>query len=210
MKFKKGDRVRLLNARGCIPKGREGVVVRYLGFHYETNLAVSWDDYTTGHNNSHSNYIGGFSGYPENSQWNVSGEEVSSVENNFTKDDLKTGMVVQLASGNRYLVVKDTITNQPSSYGNDFILGQGGFMGLKEYTEDLMRPNYPEFDIEKVFKVTARRMHKLLDPKHNFSQYDEILWERTKKKEATKPAPTKLTVAEIAAKLGYDVEVVEG
>lgn len=60
----------------------------------------------------------------------------------FKLSNLETGMVIEVANGTKYLVMKDLFVRE------------GGFLDAINYEEDLSRKdsNYPDFDIVKVFK----------------------------------------------------------
>lgn len=58
----------------------------------------------------------------------------------FTKADLKTGMVVELADGERMIVI------------NDSIVGINGWMPLYKYDENLKESTYHDLDINKVWE----------------------------------------------------------
>ena len=103
---------------------------------------------------------------------------------NFTKSDLKNGMIVELRNGNRYMVV-----------GTD-LLGLNGYMGLCSYNKDLLKYDStstdPDWDIVKVYK----NIYHLDLKKANC-----IVWEREEVKE--------VTMAEVEEKFGCRVKIVK-
>ena len=60
---------------------------------------------------------------------------------NFTKKDLKNGMVVETREGNRYMVVGDSLMRDV------------GYLPLSLYNDDLREDSDSKFDIMKVYDV---------------------------------------------------------
>ena len=81
-----------------------------------------------------------------------------------TKSDLKNGMVVELASGSRALVI------------NGLLLFEDGYQGLSGYKDDLTTKIFNnEFQINKVFKS---KLYKLCDV---LTDGLSLIWEREEK-----------------------------
>ena len=80
--------------------------------------------------------------------------------------DLKNGMVVELASGSRALVI------------NGLLLFEDGYQGLSGYKDDLTTKIFNnEFQINKVFKS---KLHNLCDV---LTDDLSLIWEREEKQE---------------------------
>lgn len=110
---------------------------------------------------------------------------------NTTISDLKTGLVVEYANGERALVVKNRL------------LSVDGYNSLEtSYNEDLTCLN-PRYTINRIYALNLNEVYKLED----FLSLNslELLWER---KGATSHVK-KMTKAEIEAQLGYEIEIVE-
>lgn len=91
------------------------------------------------------------------------------MQKEFTKADLKDGMVVEQGDKERYLVVGDRV------------LKLDGFNNLSQYENDLTNSKCGEiYGIERVFKVKTERVYgldQLFDDKNL-----ELIWERTETK----------------------------
>lgn len=104
----------------------------------------------------------------------------------FTKSDLKDGMIVEYANGERRMVFGDHIISYNIS------------KKLESYNYNLEAYNYPNQTINKVYKSKARYFQSI------FEDYNlTLIWERPKEEPAKK-----MTVAEIEKELGYKVEIV--
>ena len=107
----------------------------------------------------------------------------------FTKADLKDGMVVEQRNGNMYLVLAGKAVRK------------GGCNHIDGYTDDLKWEGYTGGDIVKVYRITPESLGCIEDVfiKSNF----ELIWERTESK--------KMTVEEMRKKLeeltGEQIEV---
>ncbi len=105
------------------------------------------------------------------------------------KADLKTGMIVEVKNGNRYLVM----LNQ--DYQNQELVNlKTGMIHLSFYDEDLTVKNYgiSEWDIEKVYTMGSN-IDMLFS--RNKEDYFKLIWER-------ESHPVEMTIAEIEEKLG--------
>lgn len=91
----------------------------------------------------------------------------------FTKSDLKDGMVVELKNENMYMVFGDKLINKV------------GFNRLETYDECLMDIQYhdKEYDIMKVFKVNIEKVYCLEDILK--SDNLELIWRRKESKKMT-------------------------
>ena len=112
------------------------------------------------------------------------------MQKEFTKSDLKDGMVVEQRNGNRYLVLAGTT------------VGKGECNYIDGYTDDLKWEGYTGGDIVKVYRITTESLGCIEDVfiKSNL----ELIWERTESK--------KMTVEEMREKLeeltGEEIEIV--
>lgn len=104
--------------------------------------------------------------------------------------DLKTGMVVELRNGDKYLVI-----NQAGKLSgireNSYIT----FNSLYAYKSDMTWPNDSCLDIVKVFCPSLSSFRTMLKNERN------CIWTRDEKR--------KMTVSEICKELGYEVEIVK-
>ena len=110
------------------------------------------------------------------------------MQKEFTKADLKDGMVVEYRDGDRRLVI------------DKYLIGKKAHYELSTYNENL-EDGYPGLTIMKVFKIRQRAiLERILDDDNL-----ELIWERTE--------PKKMTVEEMRQKLeeltGEEIEVME-
>ena len=104
------------------------------------------------------------------------------------KSDLKTGMVVETAAGEKYLVMLN-----PDCKGRDLISFEGGWMDLDSYDKNLkVICGKTRFDINKVYTLGMSIASLFLQ--HDIPKYD-LIWER-------KENPVEMTIEEIEKKLG--------
>lgn len=108
------------------------------------------------------------------------------MQKEFTKADLKDGMVVEYRDGDRRLVI------------DKYLIGKNAYYELSTYNENL-EDKYPRLTIMKVFKIRQRAiLERILDDDNL-----ELIWERTE--------PKKMTIEEMRQKLeeltGEEIEV---
>lgn len=108
------------------------------------------------------------------------------MQEEFTKSDLKDGMVVEYRDGDRRLVI------------DKYLIGKNAYYELSTYNENL-EDRYPRLTIMKVFKIRQRSiLERILDDDNL-----ELIWERKESK--------KMTVEEMRQKLeeltGEEIEV---
>lgn len=100
------------------------------------------------------------------------------------KSDLKPGMVVEYANGNKRLVV---VINDEL-----YLIGRHMFAIVESFNEDLTCDSDPKINIVKVYQPKeAASLNSLLD-------CENCIWER--------PKETVLTMQEIADKFGIPIE----
>lgn len=109
------------------------------------------------------------------------------MKKNFTKSDLKSGMIIQLNNGKYYLFVEG------------ILIGEGGQLDINDYKEDLSLSDFfhkEYFDIKKVY---YKKYHSWgMGFNGSLIQDLTLIWERKKCVE--------YTMQEIADKLGIPVE----
>lgn len=105
------------------------------------------------------------------------------------KSDLKPGMVVEYANGDRRLVIE---------FNNKlFLLSNDKWGDLGYYTLDLKCPGTGDFDINKIYQPQFMTgFDSML--KDVYDCIYDCIWER--------PKPVELTMKEIAEKFGINVE----
>ena len=93
------------------------------------------------------------------------------MQKEFTKADLKDGMVVEQNNEERYLVMGDRL------------LCLSGYNPLTQFNDDLTNILGEKYHIERVFKVKSKYVHDLREifSDENF----ELIWERTETKHMT-------------------------
>jgi len=106
----------------------------------------------------------------------------------FTKADLKNGMVVEQRCGERKIVI------------NDKIVGYDSFGELQTYEDNLSKRgySYSDLDIIKVYKF-ANTLRDSIKGKNL-----KLIWQRQKK-----PDYKEITIAEIEEKFGCKVKIVD-
>ena len=91
------------------------------------------------------------------------------MEKEFTKADLKDGMVVEYSNGKRRLVL------------NNHLIGKDGYYELNRYMEDMKDKESSERDIMRVFKIA---IITTLDRIFHIENLD-LIWERKEPKRTT-------------------------
>ncbi|MFR5739553.1 MAG: hypothetical protein ACLUEC_10270 [Coprococcus sp.] len=91
------------------------------------------------------------------------------MQKEFTKADLKDGMVVAYRDGKRRLVL------------NNRLVGKDGYYELNMYTEDMKDKECSERDIMRVFKIVITTTLGCIFHIENL----ELIWERTETKRMT-------------------------
>lgn len=121
--------------------------------------------------------------YEDDNKYEWRGRMFTSIAE-FQLCDLKSGMVVEVRNGGRYLVLKDRDDISLMNESGSTYLGGSHDNNLKYYDKN--------FDVMKVFdKVRVFR---------NVKTTTDLLWERKE--------PKKMTLKEVEKELGYAVEVV--
>lgn len=132
----------------------------------------------------------GFGEFSSYRYYNSEGYEILEwsdyMQKEFTKADLKSGMVVEYRDGDRRLVI------------DKYLIGKNAYYELSAYNENL-EEGYPRLTIMKVFKIRQRAiLERILDDDNL-----ELIWERKE--------PKKMTVEEMRQKLeeltGEEIEV---
>lgn len=108
----------------------------------------------------------------------------------FTKKNLKTGMVVETADGDRFLVILGYINNSKEG----ILLNTDSWMSLERFTNTLEYDNSEfenEWSIVKVFNYKVYGLSPMLNKPEN------LIWERKKEEEVdwnTVPVDTPILV----------------
>ena len=91
------------------------------------------------------------------------------MQKDFTKADLKDGMVVEYKDGRRRLVVAD------------MLIGKDGFLTLNSYSEELKSNSFDEHTIVKTYKIREAATFDCVLDNINL----ELIWKRTETKHMT-------------------------
>ena len=139
----------------------------------------------------------------------VSGKEFISIlkETTMKKSQLKTGMIVETAGGNKAIVIlgTDIMTND----SDVIIFSNYNWIGLKSFNEDLLwhleedgsQTEYAKtININKVYK--APLPSKILD--YQKSNSLELIWERPKE-----PEIVEMTMDDVCKALGKRVKIIK-
>ena len=102
---------------------------------------------------------------------------------NFSKEDLKPGMVIEYKSGEKRLVVEIN--------GELSLISNGMFAELNNFNKDLTYDRNPHINIVAVYKTEPDSLSRML-------QTTDLIWKR--------PEEVTLTMQEIADKFGIQVE----
>lgn len=115
----------------------------------------------------------------------------------FKKSDLKNGMVVETRKGTKLLTF---ITTDESNYENLIFINNTMWIG-DHYNEDLTRYEWKKDNFRDIVKVYI--------PKNNQKSLEGLLEETNLKLIWDREQKEKMTLAEIEAKLGYKIDLVE-
>lgn len=173
MRFKEGQKVRVKNGL----KAGE-----YYGDVYFNHEMPSY----CGKTYTIEQVLTGYYYLDEIASWVFSDEMLEPVD--FTKSDLKNGMIVEYRCGSRRMVVGECLR------------GITTFSRLEDFSEDLCaKKGLTNLDIMKIFDVPNEvgTVRDVLD----YNRDGELLWERD--------APVPMTLKEIEEKLGHKIKIVE-
>ena len=106
---------------------------------------------------------------------------------NFTKSDLKDGMVVEYRDGTRRMVL------------GDYLFGFYGNNNLILYTDNLEEKNNEDLTIDKVYRSKCLGLYNYFN-----DIYLELIWKREKEE-----PPKEMTIEEIEKELGCKIKIVE-
>ena len=116
--------------------------------------------------------------YYENNDYEVlelTLEDFKEDKNMFTKSDLKTGMVVELANGNKYMVLTGDLPTH--HYGRQNILfvdGGSGFITGKNYNEEMIYERNNGYNIVAVYSTFLRGISYVI----NDTNESTLIWKR--------------------------------
>lgn len=125
-----------------------------------------------------------------------------------TKEDLKTGMLVEIENGNLYIVLKDTDVFGHRDVLSSINFKHGGYLALDDYSETLefftTNFGWGEFTIKTVYDYETypgtlfRDLIALGKPR---ADRMTLLWKREPRK--------RMTLKEVEEELGYKVEIIQ-
>ena len=110
--------------------------------------------------------------------------EWSNFTTEFTKADLKDGMVVEFKNGQKRLVLGDKL------------IGSNAYTYVSNFKENLVSDIY-NLTINKVYKPTAQFLRDIFE-----DNYLTLIWER-------KEEPVEMTLAEVCEALGKEIKIVK-
>lgn len=114
--------------------------------------------------------------------------EWSDFTTEFTKADLKDGMVVEYTNGWRRMVLGQNL------------IGDKLYVPLCTYTDDLREEHEPVYTINKVYKSHACFLGEIRE-----DDFLTLIWERKEEK----PEPEEMTLAEVCKALGKEIKIVK-
>lgn len=93
----------------------------------------------------------------------------------FTKADLKTGMVVECRNHTKYMVIEGKYECECGGDTDLMLIGEGNSWERGSYySENLINNNFIDFSIDKVYKIKMRGLGSMLN---NISDKD-LIWQR--------------------------------
>ena len=116
-----------------------------------------------------------------NAYWSFNDEMIAGkVE--FTKADLKTGMICTDRAGREWLVLKDCACKDKIE---NIMVYNGGWNHLTDYNDDLKACNgYKEYDIAKIETTYAGNIGDIFGEERDFCR--KLIWKRNDKLEQAK------------------------
>lgn len=117
-------------------------------------------------------------------------KEKRKMKKEFTKADLKTGMVAELRNGDKMFVIKSE---------NNFRLLNDQYLKGEHYNDALITKNRNDkkYDIVAIFLPDVDKVYTV---RELYSKLGNEIWRRRK---------TLMTIKEIEEKLGFEIEIVE-
>jgi hypothetical protein len=119
----------------------------------------------------------------------VEEKEEEKMKKEFTKADLKTGMVVELRRGNFMLVIKQGI--------RALFVNRDGHLADTLYNNDLSNTKLNSFDVVRIYN--PEDIDKITCINGLYEKHGNLIWERVEK----------MTLVEIEKKLGCKIEIIE-
>lgn len=102
------------------------------------------------------------------------------------KNDLKTGMIVKMSTGEFYVVMRNCHTSKnPNLYSNDLLMNCNGFEDLNEFNDNLVNiTTDSKYDLYAIIEVYESEFQgsSLIDMIQNCKSA-KLLWKRSHKKE---------------------------
>ena len=179
MKYKVGDKVRIVKEKQGRDWNSEGLMDKWLG---EVMTIRTVNLYT-------------YCMEEDKGRWYWHEHMIEGKVTEMNKSHLIAGRhVVETRAGDKYLIF--------DSEDGKFMyqVDGGGFMDLEGYDEDMLKINkHNSYDIMKVFEVETACNRTGFNREDN--RYLALIWEREEPKE--------MTMAELEEKLGYKVKIVK-
>lgn len=117
----------------------------------------------------------------------------NTTQDRFTKDMLKTGMIVELRNGKTGIVLLDT--------ANGDIISSTCYMPFDSIYDDLTNVNDNDYDIIKIYQPQTNKSF-LPEGKIDLNNKNvKLIWQRQQ--------PKKMTLKEIEKELGYPIEIIK-
>ena len=162
MKYKVGDKVRIVKEKKGPDWNREGLMDKWLG---EVMTISTVNLYT-------------YCMEEDKGRWSWLEHMIEGKVTKMTKSDLIAGKhVVETRNGDKYLIFD-------SEEGKFMYQVDGGFMDLEGYDEDMLKINkHNNYDIMKVFEVETACNSTGFNREDN--GYLALIWEREEPKEMT-------------------------
>lgn len=114
----------------------------------------------------------------------------------FTKKDIRSGDVVELRRGDRYVVLLDDSRANP--FRGIGISDRRGWADFCIWNDDMTHPDYSRLDVVKVLRTKSPH----IAPWNATDDEMDVVFDRTE--------ITELTVAEVSELLGFKVKIIEG
>ena len=161
--------------------------IRHCDVHYDAHAAFRfYRDKTCFNFNANTHAPKGY--YEENGYTIL---EWSDFTTEFTKADLKDGMVVELANGNKYLVLGEVMLNNTGSFK------------IERFDDNLELKGYDPkvWAINKAYSIKYACWLQGIFDDDNLT----LIWERKEE-----PKPVEMTLEEVCKALGKEIKIVKG
>lgn len=123
------------------------------------------------------------------SEWSWSDGMFESYKANFTKSDLKNGMVVEYKNGLRRLFIKKDVIDK------SLFIGEEGSLNLISFKDTLECIGCDDMSVYRIYTSISPNLTNFFD-----NEYLSLVWERTSRFK-------EMTVGEIEKELGYKIRI---